>query len=222
MTNPQDANSIIMGTGAPAAKFETIGATISGVITSEPEARQQTDFRTQTPEVWKDGSPKMQVIVLLATALRDPERPHDDGERALYIKGKHLTDAIRKAVRATGAKGLHTGGTLTVQYVADGPAEPGLNPPKLYAASYTPPAVSFAGVTAPTGAAPQPVYAQPIQQAAPVAVAQPVQHQAAVVASVTPSTSDTPPPNVDPAQWAKLGPDQRAQVLALMAPQPAY
>jgi hypothetical protein len=94
----------------------------------------------------------MQVLVQIQTTLRDPERPDDDGTRTLYIKGKELTNAIRAAVRASGANGIHTGGVLTVQYVADGPAEVGFNPPKLYAASYQPPAVSFTGVTPPAAA----------------------------------------------------------------------
>jgi hypothetical protein len=210
----KDANDILMGSGAPAAKFDQVGAILSGTVLAEPEATQQTDFRTKVAETWKDGSPKMQVLVRLATTLRDPERADDDGERTLYIKGKHLTDAIRQAVRASGANGIHPGGTLTVQYVADGPAEVGLNPPKLYAASYVAPAVSFNGVSSPaqqqipaqpTYVAPQPAYVAP----APAAVMQ-QQVPAAAPAAV--------PTGVDPAMWGRLDPEQRQRVLAAMAP----
>jgi hypothetical protein len=211
VTTPTDANSILMGSGAPAVKFEQVGTQITGTVVREPEAQQQTDFRTKLPETWKDGSPKMQVVVRLATSLRDPQRADDDGERNLYIKGRELTNAVRQAVRQAGADGIHTGGTLTVQYVADGPAEPGFNPPKLYAAQYVPPAVSFAGVTAP---------------AAPVQQQMPVQQQAYAPpqAPVSPAPAGPTmacPPNVDPGMWARLSPQQQAAVAAASA-QPAY
>jgi len=195
-----DANSILMGSGAPAAKFDQIGVSITGTLTREPEAAQQTDFRTKLPETWKDGSPKMQIIVQLATTLRDPQRQDDDGTRSLYIKGKHLTDAIRQAVRQSGANGLHTGGQLTVRYIADGPAEAGLNPPKLYQAQYQPPTVSFSGVT----------------QAAPV-------EQQAIPVSLAPAGSDAQAPaGVDPSMWMRLSPQQQAAVAAASSNEPPY
>jgi hypothetical protein len=61
---------------------------VTGTVLREPEAQQQTDYRTKVPETWKDGSPKMMVVVQLATAERDPEKPDDDGTRALYIAGQ--------------------------------------------------------------------------------------------------------------------------------------
>ena len=217
-----DANSILMGSGAPAAKFHTIGTIITGTVTQEPEARQQTDFRTGVPETWKDGSPKMQILVQLSTALRDPQRADDDGTRTVYIKGKELTKAIRDAVRACGANGIHTGGSLTVQYIADGPAEPGLEKgPKLYAAQYTAPAVSFAGITGPAAQqAPAPTPApvqQPIYQAAP-AVQQPVYQPAPMPQQPAPVAASVlgAPAGVDPTMWARLAPDQRERVIAAM------
>jgi hypothetical protein len=148
----------------------------------------------------------MQVIVQLKTNLRDPEKPDDDGTRSLYIKGKELTNAIRAAVRASGANGIHTGGVLTVQYVGDGQAQAGMNAPKLYTSSYQPPAVSFNGVTPPT--AQQVPVQQPVQQVLP----QP------------PAPAVPMPPNVDPAMWARLTPAQQQAVAAAQAAQaqPAY
>jgi hypothetical protein len=204
-----DANDILMGSGgAPAAKFPTVGTVVTGTVIAEPRATQQVNFRTKAPETWKDGSPKMQVVVKLATNLRDPEKADDNGERDLYIKGKNLTDAIRQAVRQSGANGIHTGGVLTVQYIGDGPTDPNADvAPKLYAASYQPPAVSFNGVTPPAQpAAPasQPGYA-PATQPIPAAVVEPC------------------PPGVDPAMWARLLPEQRQAVLAAnRAAAPAY
>lgn len=199
----QDANDILMGSGSPALKFETVGTLHTGTIAAEPTATQQTDFRTKTPETWPDGAPKMQIVVQVSTTLRDPQKPDDDGTRTLYIKGKELTSAIRAAVRASGANGLHTGGVLTVQYVGDGQAQAGMNAPKLYAASYQPPAVSFNGVTAPA-AAPAVQQTQPtvVQQAVPAAVA-------------------ACPPGVDPGMWARLTPAQQQAVAAAQVA-PAY
>lgn len=196
----KSGNDILMGSGSPAAKFDTIGAIVTGTVAGEPIARQQTEFRTNAPEFWKDGSAKMQVLVELMTAERDPAKADDDGTRTLYIKGKELTKAIRDAVRQGGADGIHTGGQLTVQYVADGPQGDTANPPKLYAARYVPPAVSFAGVTGPA------------TQAQPAAVVQqqfpPIQQQ--VAASVL-----GVPAGVTPDAWARLNPEQQQQVLRL-------
>ncbi len=201
MSQPVDPNAILMGGGSPALKFDTIGVTHTGTVVAEPTAMQQTDFRTKTPETWPDGSPKMQVLVQMSTVLRDPEKPEDDGTRTLYIKGRELTGAIRSAVRQSGANGIHTGGVLTVQYVADGPAQAGMNAPKLYAATYQPPAVSLAGVGAPAGAPPQAAPTVTQQTAMAVGVAGPAR-----------------PANVDPGMWDRLSADQRAAVAAAAAP----
>lgn len=210
-----DANDILMGSGASALKFE-VGVTHTGTVVAEPVASQQTDFRTKVPETWKDGSPKMQVIVTMATTLRDAEKPHDDGTRALYIKGKHLTEAVRNAIRASGARGIHTGGQLTVMCIGEDPPAPGLEKgAKQYAAQYEPPAVSLAGVGAPA--------AQPVQQQASPAVQQPVQQYAQPQQQAAPAAAAPAcPPGVDPAMWVRLTPAQQQAVAAAQTVQPAY
>jgi hypothetical protein len=133
-----DPNSILMGGGIPSAKFKNFGDQVAGTIDDDPIATQQTDIDTGTPLTWNNGDPRMQVVVTLATDLRDDSE--DDGLRKVYIKGKSMTAAVRDAVRKAGAKGLERGGQLTVTYTGDGVAERrGLNPPKLYSASYAPP-----------------------------------------------------------------------------------
>lgn len=220
MTN--DANSILMGGGAPALKFDQIGTIYTGTVVAEPEARQQTDFKTKALETWPDGSPKMQVIVQLSTTLRDPQRPEDDGTRTLFIKGKELSNAVRNAVRQAGANGIHTGGVLTVQFVAEGPKpDPNLSAPKLYAASYQPPAVSFTGVAAPPAhqmTTPPPA---PVQQQYAAPPQQPVYQQAPAVAptGLPTAAGGPPPPGVDPGMWARMSPDQQAAIAAVHAAQ---
>lgn len=149
-----DANSFLMGGGTASAKFEHIGSSITGRIARAPEVRQQTDLTTGEPSTWPSGEPKMQLVIALQTDQRDPETPDDDGIRAVYVKGKSLTEAVRSAVKKAGAKGIEVGGTLTVTYVSDGEVtKRGFNPPKLYSATYAPPSAQaaneFLGVTQP-------------------------------------------------------------------------
>lgn len=135
MTSPND---ILFGTGTPGVKFESPGDTVTGPIV-ELGASQQTDYKTKEPLNWPDGKPRMQVEVKVKTSLRDSSIEDDDGVRRLFVKGKILTNAVKDAVRATGAKGLEIGGVLTVTYTGDAPAEKGLNAPKLYEAEYVRP-----------------------------------------------------------------------------------
>jgi len=152
-----DPNAWLMGGGGKSARFDNVGDSITGTITTPPEVKQQTNFDTGKPEFWDNGDPKMQLVVTLATDLRDPTDAEDDGTRRLYVKAK-LQQAVRDAVRASSAIGLEVGGRLTVTYSGDGEApRKGANPPKLYTATYIP-AASVAldapapGVTSPTPA----------------------------------------------------------------------
>ena len=152
------AEQFLMGGGVASAKFEAPGDTVSGIIDEAPEVRQQTDIGTGEPVFWPSGDPKMQLIVTLQTNLRDNN--DDNGKRRIYVKGKSLTEAVREAVKKTGARGLEVGGTLSVTYTGDGQASRGFNPPKLYTATYARPDTtaasgSFLGVQEAPSAAPQ-------------------------------------------------------------------
>lgn len=166
-------NDLLMSGGGKTAKFETVGTTHAGVITSAV-VRQVRNFQTGEPETWSDGNPVQQFVITIQTNERDPLDPDDDGIRNLYVKAygeqkRALQDAIRKA----GSERLEIGATLVMQYVADGQAsQRGFNPPKLFAFAYTPPqpgdAVnSLLGAPAPVAA---PVAATPAPVAAPVPV----------------------------------------------------
>jgi hypothetical protein len=161
-----DPNAFLMGGGSASARFDNPGDTVTGSICEPPEVRQQTDISTGQPVHWPSGDPKMQLIVTLQTTLK--EDADDDGKRRIYVKGKSLTEAVREAVRQTGAKGLEIGGTLTVTYTGDGVAsQRGFNPPKLYTAQYSRPDTAaqsgqFLGVNAtpqPTGVSQAPAQA---------------------------------------------------------------
>lgn len=151
--------------GTTSAKFDSVGVTIAGTITRVGEPMQQKDFTTGAPKVWDDGRPMMQLPVDVKTDQRDPSIDGDDGTRAIYIKGE-LQKAIREAVRKASAKGLREGGHLSVTYTGDGVAKQrGMNPPKLYSATYTPPAAAsadaFLGNGTPAATSSNPVAAAP-------------------------------------------------------------
>jgi hypothetical protein len=152
-----DPNDVLLGGGIPAAKFPTIGTTVKGTVVSS-EVTQQTDFATGKPKTWDDGKPMQQVVITLQTIERDPDVADDDGVRKLYVKGQ-MTNALRDALRAAGAR-LEVGGTLAVQYVEDEPsATRGFNPKKIYRAQYVAPTLDqtndlLGGAPVPAGGVP--------------------------------------------------------------------
>jgi hypothetical protein len=127
-----------MGGSSKGVQFEEVGDTVTGLILARPEKRQQTDPQTGKPKTFDDGSPRYMFVVRIQTELRDPEDQFDTGERSLFLKWKSL-DAVRSAIKATGAKGLEPGGFLTLTLAGFGPKPKGLNAPKLWSAAYVPP-----------------------------------------------------------------------------------
>lgn len=170
-------------------KFDTVGATHTGVVQSAPRERQQTKFGSQEPDFWPNGDPKMQILVDLKTDQRLDAS--DTGERTLYVASKNMKKAIGEAIRAAGASDILPGGTLTVQYIGNDPASANpANPAKMYTAQYTAPTSAF--VQQPAAAAP--VVAQPAQ------VAQPVQQPVAAPIPQAPAAVQPQAPMQQPFQ----------------------
>jgi len=129
--------SILDSARAAAAKFPVLGTSVGGRVTEKPQERQQTDYKTDDPLTWNDGSPRMQWIITVQTDQRDDA--NDDGRRRIFAKGQMLK-AIRRAVKEVDAKDIEVDGILTVSYVGDGePADEESKPPKIYEATYVPP-----------------------------------------------------------------------------------
>jgi hypothetical protein len=241
-------NDLLMSGGTPWAKFPVIGSEVDGIVVSEPEARQQRDYDDNTPLTWPNGDPRMEVVVDLDTAERDPNVEGDTGRRALHIKG-FMTEAVRKAVRAVGADGLEIGGRLRVRYTADGEKKGRNDPPKLYAAVYARPQGAGNGALMGNGNGARsqqpeqpPEWARPAvpplsqltqpsawpaQQQTPGTQASPTgpfplapaaPAASGYAASMTAPAPSAPPPGVDPATWAAMGPAQQAAVLAALQP----
>lgn len=157
-----DANDFLFAGGIPSAKFDTLGVTVTGAIKAPPTTQQQTDFDTGQPKFWDDGRPMLQVVVDLATDLRDADTEDDDGTRRLYVRGKHMTAAVRDAVRKAGAKKLEVGATLSVTFSGqDEPKRRGASGAKQYLATYTPAADSALGIDTPAAAPATPADATP-------------------------------------------------------------
>jgi hypothetical protein len=145
-----DIDRFLMGGGGKAAKFDNVGDYVEGSITNV-ELQQQTSMEDNTPLTWSDGSPRMQLVVTLATDLRDGEE--DDGSRRIYAKGgtyevaegtgRSMKDAIAEAVKKAGAKTIAEGGVLKIGFTGLGKkTNRGYSAPKLFKASYKEPVAS--------------------------------------------------------------------------------
>lgn len=154
MNDRDEANEMLMGGGAKAFPFDSMGDTVSGSIVHYSK-RQQRDLTTNALSFWDDGSPKMMLVVVLQTDLNDG--PEDDGCRSVYlragnfvaVKGKGTSSmvAVKDAIRRAGASGLEVGANLTLQWSGEGKApNKGFNAPKLYSASYQPAAAPAIGL----------------------------------------------------------------------------
>lgn len=203
MTQPS-ANDLLMGGGTKSARFDTIGTTVGGRIVRPAAARQQTDFDSGKPKFYDDGNPMMQVVVPIQTNLRDPQDQADDGVRNIYIRGQ-MTEAVRTAVRSVGGSGLEVGGELYITFVREEPNSRGRGKDKkVYSARYVVPGVQAANDA---------LMGTPETQPAPTQYAPGSTPQPAFQPAAAPAAA--PPAGVDPALWATLTDDQRAQYLAL-------
>lgn len=172
------------------------GTTIGGTIVDIGNQVQQKDDEGN-PASWPDGNPKMLLPVTVATELRDPEIPDDDGHRTFWVSG-NLKKAIGSALRAAKAK-LAVGGVLQVTFTGFGEAKNKMySAPRLWTAVYAPPAPA-AGF-----------FEEPAQPVAAAHVGPPP----APVAQPAPAAT---PAGVDPVQWAAFQASQ-AQAQAQAAP----
>lgn len=138
-----EVTDFLFSGGAKAFPFNAIGDKARGTIVSA-EVRQQTSMEGNKPLTWDDGSPRMQLVIVLQTTIKDDD--DDDGKRTLYAKGGNfdigtgsgssMRNAIADAVKASGSKSLDEGDELVVAYTGNGVAKRGYQAPKLYTASF--------------------------------------------------------------------------------------
>lgn len=154
-------------------KDRPIGTNISGVIKTVHPPTQQIDPVKNEPVFKKDGTPKMQVRIDLATDERDPSDPDDDGTRSLYVKG-WMQGAIGDAMRKAGAQGApQVGAKLTVTLSERTPNDnPALSPTNKFTAVYEPPSAASTasffsdGAASSAAAEPEPTRPAAISEAA--------------------------------------------------------
>lgn len=201
MTDPMN---FLFGSGAKSATFDSIGVTVGGPITEAPTMQQQKDLDTGELKTWQDGNPMMQLVVTVQTTLREPGNLEDEGIRRFYIRG-NMQKAVAAGVRAAGASSLEVGGVLAITYTGDGVASKrGFNAPKLYSATYKPPAAEFLNQ-----AAAQPGPWDNGAQQHPAPPVQPVQQQAAP--QPAPLPTDNPLAGLSPEALAALAQLQNNQ-----------
>ena len=164
-------SDILNSSGIKGFKFEQPGASVIGTVI-EAEARQVTNFDSGEAEFWDDGNKKMQIRITMQTTERDPMDPEDDGRRAVYVKtwGAQM-EALRRAVKNSGADDILPGGTFGATYTGDGERKAGQRgfPPKMYDYTYQPPSATggYLGGQGGGQQPPQQGYQQPPQQQAP-------------------------------------------------------
>lgn len=119
--NLPDPNSLLVGKSVPSISFKDakVGDSFTGIITGL-ETSQVRNYEDSTKlEFWDDGSPKLQVVVTLATEYGDGNE--DDGERKLYLFGQKLT-AAKTALKEAGMDKLELGTNLTITYSGTKPS----------------------------------------------------------------------------------------------------
>lgn len=152
-TDAADIERFLMGGGGAPDAFKLIqrdvplppGTTVSGVITSW-KMEQQRDYDDDTKLLyWKNGDPRMMLVVTVQTDLREPDRYEDDeGERRFFVKGE-MQKALRAALEAAGKRTIERGGRLTIQLLGKGtPKDAKSKAPNLFSAHYAPPEVAQA------------------------------------------------------------------------------
>lgn len=172
-----------------------MGTTITGTI-EKVEMRQARKYQSTDLDYWDDGKPKMQAVLTLATTLRDPSDPEDDGTRAVSInlwsgQKKALADACKNAGVAEPVPGQQ----FTVTWTA-GVGKSG--DPRVFVYSLgAAPAVGLGDTLGTVNTTTGEITPPPVAPAAPVAVPHP-------------APAAVPDPAAVAAALAALSPEQRA------------
>ena len=104
--------------GGTYLKWENPGTSYTGVIT-DVNLRQARKFESTDLDFWDDGTPKMQVVLQLATAYRDAGNPEDDGSRSLSINlWSGQKKSLIAACKAAGVPEPEVGQTFTATHVS--------------------------------------------------------------------------------------------------------
>ena len=132
-----EVEDFLMAGGVRSATFKNVGDKVMGYIVSS-EVRDQTDIQTGEVKRFPDGNPMRQVVITIVTEPLLHDDDDDDGIRRIYVKNQMLA-ALREALRKAGSRGPADEGKISVEYIGDGVAKKGFNPPKQYRVKYAEP-----------------------------------------------------------------------------------
>jgi len=107
-----------LASGGTYLKWEHPGTTYTGIIT-DVTMRQSRKYESTDLDAWDDGTPKMQVVLTLATDYRDQAQQDDDGTRMVSINlWSGQKKALVAACKAAGVFEPTVGQRFTATHVA--------------------------------------------------------------------------------------------------------
>ena len=107
-----------LASGGTYLKWEHPGTTYTGIIT-DVTMRQSRKYESTDLDTWDDGTPKMQVVLTLATDYRDQAQQDDDGTRMISINlWSGQKKALVAACKAAGVGEPQVGQRFTATHVS--------------------------------------------------------------------------------------------------------
>ena len=104
--------------GGTYLKWEHPGTTYTGIIT-DVTMRQSRKYESTELDAWDDGTPKLQVVLTLATEYRDQAQQDDDGTRMISINlWSGQKKALVAACKAAGVTEPQVGQRFTATHVS--------------------------------------------------------------------------------------------------------
>ena len=107
-----------LASGGTYLKWEHPGTTYTGIIT-DVTMRQSRKYESTELDAWDDGTPKLQVVLTLATEYRDQAQQDDDGTRMISINlWSGQKKALVAACKAAGVTEPQVGQRFTATHVS--------------------------------------------------------------------------------------------------------
>ena len=107
-----------LASGGSYHKWEHPGTTYTGIIT-DVTMRQSRKYESTDLDTWDDGTPKMQVVLTIATDYRDQAQQDDDGTRMISINlWSGQKKALVAACKAAGVGEPQIGQRFTATHVS--------------------------------------------------------------------------------------------------------
>lgn len=107
-----------LASGGTYLKWEHPGTTYTGIIT-DVTMRQSRKYESTELDAWEDGTPKLQVVITLATDYRDQAQQDDDGTRMISINlWSGQKKALVAACKAAGVTEPQIGQRFTATHVS--------------------------------------------------------------------------------------------------------